>query len=80
MQKKIREAEMEWIPFIVVVGQEEISTGKLAVRDRRIRREQRIRRMSLEELVNEIKKETEGKPFKPLTLPIALSKRPRFYG
>jgi len=80
MQKKIREAEIEWIPFIVVIGQEEVSTGKLAVRDRRLRRERRIRKMSLDELVNEIKEETKGKPFKPLTLPIALSRRPRFYG
>ncbi|MEM3815614.1 MAG: threonine--tRNA ligase [Candidatus Bathyarchaeia archaeon] len=80
MQKKIREAEMEWIPFIVVIGQEEVSTGKLAVRDRRLRKERRIRKMSLDELVNEIKEETKGKPFKPLTLPIALSRRPRFYG
>ncbi|MEM2538952.1 MAG: threonine--tRNA ligase [Candidatus Bathyarchaeia archaeon] len=80
MQKKIREAEIEWIPFIVVIGQEEVSTGKLAVRDRRLRKERRIRKMSLDELVNEIKEETKGKPFKPLTLPIALSRRPRFYG
>ncbi|MEM3478833.1 MAG: threonine--tRNA ligase [Candidatus Bathyarchaeia archaeon] len=80
MQKKIREAEMEWIPFIVVVGQEEVSTGNLAVRDRRLRKEQKIRKMSLDELVNEIREEVGGKPFKPLTLPIALSRRPRFYG
>ncbi|MBS7649580.1 threonine--tRNA ligase, partial [Candidatus Bathyarchaeota archaeon] len=80
MQKKIREAEMEWIPFIVVIGQEEVSTGRLAVRDRRLKGERKIKMMSLDDLVNEIKEETRGKPFKPLTLPAALSKRPRFYG
>lgn len=80
MQKKIREAEMEWIPYIVVVGQEEVSTGVLAVRDRRLKGERKIRRMRLEELISEIKEETKDKPFKPLTLPMALSKRPRFYG
>ena len=78
MQKKIREAEMEWIPYIVVVGQEEVSTGILAVRDRRLKDKQKIRKMRLEELVSEIRGETRGKPFKPLTLPSALSKRPRF--
>jgi len=78
MQKKIREAEMEWIPYIVVVGQEEVSTGILAVRDRRLKDKQKIRKMRLEELVSEIREETRGKPFKPLTLPSALSKRPRF--
>jgi threonyl-tRNA synthetase len=80
MQKKIREAEMEWVPYIVVVGQKEVETKILAVRDRRLKGERKIRKMKLEELIGEIKEKTEGKPFKPLTLPIALSKRPRFYG
>ncbi|MEM2342344.1 MAG: threonine--tRNA ligase [Candidatus Bathyarchaeia archaeon] len=80
MQKKIREAEMEWIPYIIVVGKEEVSTGMLAVRDRRLKGEHKIRRMRLMDLINEIKEETKDKPFKPLTLPMALSRRPRFYG
>jgi threonyl-tRNA synthetase len=71
---------MEWIPYIIVVGQEEVSTGVLAVRDRRLIGERKIRRMRLEDLISEIKEETKDKPFKPLTLPMALSKRPRFYG
>ncbi len=80
MQKKIREAEMEWVPYIIVVGQKEVETKILAVRDRRLKGERKIRRMKLEELIGEIKEEVRGKPFKPLTLPAALSKRPRFYG
>jgi len=80
MQRKVREAEMEWIPYIVVIGKEEVSSGILAVRDRRLRGEQKVRKMCLEELLDEIKRETSGKPFKPLTLPVELSRRPRFYG
>jgi len=83
MQRKVREAEVEWIPYIVVVGQKEIESGVLAVRDRRLSgagRAGKIRKMKLEDLVAEIKERTKGKPFKPLTLPMALSKRPRFYG
>ncbi|RJS85014.1 threonine--tRNA ligase [Candidatus Bathyarchaeota archaeon] len=83
MQRKIREAEMEWIPYIVVVGRKEVESGILSVRDRRIsgaERSGKIRRMSLEELISEIKDLTKGKPFKPLSLPMRLSKRPRFYG
>jgi len=34
--------------------------------------------MRLQELMNEIKEETRDKPFKPLTLPKLLSKRPQF--
>ncbi|MEM1515887.1 MAG: His/Gly/Thr/Pro-type tRNA ligase C-terminal domain-containing protein, partial [Thermoproteota archaeon] len=80
MQRKIREAEIEWIPYIVVIGREEISSGLLAVRDRRLKGEQKVRKMRLEELINEIKRETSGKPFRTLTLPAALSRRPRFCG
>ena len=81
--QKIREAETEWIPYVVVVGQKELDSGVLAVRDRSLfgtGKKKEIRKMSLKELVNEIIEETKGKPFKPLPLPVELSKRPRFYG
>jgi len=83
MQKKVREAETEWVPYIVVVGQKEVESGILAVRDRRLsgaEKAGKIRKMNLKDLVDEIRERTEGKPFKPLTLPMALSRRPRFYG
>jgi len=82
MQRKIRDAEMEWIPYIVVVGRREIESGMLAVRDRRFEKVGKpvIRKMSVKDLVEEIRELTEGKPFKPLTLPKALSERPRFVG
>jgi len=77
MQKKVREAETEWINYIIVVGQKEIDSGILPVRDRKMGK---IRPMKLETLVEEIKEETKGKPFKPLPLPKLLSNRPQFYG
>ncbi len=83
MQKKVREAEMEWVPYIIVVGQEEVETGVLAVRDRRLsgsEKDVRIRKMKLEELLAEIRERTKDKPFMPLTLPMTISRRPRFYG
>ncbi len=77
LQKRIREAEMEWVPYIIVVGQKEVESGVLAVRDRKARE---IRKMKLEELVSEIEETVKGKPFKPLPLPKHLTKRPQFYG
>jgi threonyl-tRNA synthetase len=77
LQKKVREAETEWVNYIVVVGQREIDSGALPVRDR-VAGE--IVNMSRKELVNSILKKTEGKPFKPLPLPRKLSQRPLFYG
>ena len=77
LQKRIREAEMEWVPYIVVVGQKEIESDVLPVRDRKAGE---IRKMKLEELINEIEETIKDKPFKPLPLPKHLSKRPQFYG
>jgi threonyl-tRNA synthetase len=78
LQKRIREAETEWTPYIVVVGQKEIDSGVLAVR---IREENgKVQSLKLDELVAQIKAKTEGKPFRPLPLPLVLSKRPQFHG
>jgi len=77
LQKRIREAEMEWVPYIIVVGQKELDSDTLPVRERR---SGKIRKMKLKELIDEIGKIVEGKPFKPLPIPKHLSKRPQFYG
>jgi threonyl-tRNA synthetase len=75
MQKKIREAETEWINYAIVVGQREMDSGILPVRERKSRK---IREMELKGLIKEVREETEGKPFLPLALPRLLSKRPLF--
>jgi threonyl-tRNA synthetase len=75
MQKKVREAEREWINYVLVIGEKEINSGILPVRERKTRK---IRKMRLQELINEIEEETKNKPFKPLTIPRLLSKRPQF--
>ena len=76
ISKRIRNAELEWVPYVLVVGDKE-SKGKLTVR---IRKENKQEQMTKENLVKEIKKETEGMPFRPLPLPKLLSKRPVFRG
>ena len=78
LQKKIREAEQEWIPYIVVIGEKEVESGNLSVRDREIRGSQQ--NMTADELVAKITSKTAGKPFKPIPLPRSLSKRPQFHG
>ncbi|MEM3565834.1 MAG: threonine--tRNA ligase [Candidatus Bathyarchaeia archaeon] len=77
LQKRVREAEMEWIPYIIVAGQKEIDSEVLPVRDRKAKQ---IRKMKLDELISEIKSHMRDKPFKPLPLPKYVSKRPQFYG
>jgi len=78
LQKRIREAEREWVPYVIVVGQRELESGVLAVRDREAHG--KVQNMKLDELITKVSGELEGKPFKPLPLPLNLSKRPQFYG
>jgi len=78
LQKKIREAEQEWIPYILVVGEKEVESGTLSVRDREAKGAQQ--NMTVEEIVAKIKGKIDGKPFKPIPLPRSLSKRPQFHG
>ena len=73
--KKVRAAETEWISYILVVGQKEIDSDVLPVRNREAKE---IRKMRLQQLIDMIQEKTEDKPFQPLTLPRHLSKRPQF--
>jgi len=76
LSKKIRSAEKEWVPYIVVVGDEEVKTGELSVRIRNGEN----KKMALERLLKEIKGITDGMPFKKLSLPLYVSRRPVFRG
>ncbi|MGC9204258.1 MAG: threonine--tRNA ligase [Thermoplasmata archaeon] len=75
MQKKIREAEMEWIPYIVVIGDREVSTGTLNVRDRY---RDKTREIPLSEFIEELRNCVRDKPIKKINESIFLSKRVKF--
>ena len=75
--RKVRDAEVEWVNVIVVVGEKEKQTGRFRVR---LREEGRIVEMGLEELARYIEERTKGYPFRPLPLPKLLSRRPAFVG
>jgi threonyl-tRNA synthetase len=78
LQKKIREAEQEWVPYIIVVGEKEVDSGMLSVRDRELKGQQQ--NMTTDQLIIKVAEKIAGKPFKPLPLPMNLSKRPQFHG
>ena len=78
LQKKIREAEQEWVPYIIVVGEKEIESGTLSVRVRELKGQQQ--NLTTEQLITLVSEKIAGKPFKPLPLPVYLSKRPQFHG
>jgi len=78
LQKKVREAEQEWVPYIIVVGEKEIESGLLSVRDREQKGKQE--NMTTDQIIIKVSEKIAGKPFKPLPLPIYISKRPQFHG
>jgi threonyl-tRNA synthetase len=73
VSKKIREAESEWIHFILVIGDKEVDGKELVVRERLVKSQYN---MSLANLIERIKSEISDKPYLPLNLPSYLSKRP----
>ena len=74
ISKKIRDAELEWIPFIIVVGEKEKNSRQLMVRTRNSGQ----KLMGLEELRNQIREQTKNLPTHPIPLPKHLTKRPLF--
>ncbi|HVE37785.1 MAG TPA: threonine--tRNA ligase [Nitrososphaeraceae archaeon] len=71
--KKIREAESEWIHYILVIGDKEVDGNELVVRERLSKSQYGI---ALDNLMKKIKQEISDKPYLPLNLPFHLSKRP----
>ena len=71
--KRIREAEKEWIRYILVVGEKEANSENLNIRDRQTGT---VRELSFDDFLNEIKEQTKDKPFTGLNFPKHISKRP----
>jgi len=78
--KKIRDAGREWIPYVAVVGDEELASGSLTVtvRSESTPKSPAKVKMTVDELRERIAAETAGKPWRRLPLPVRLSERPRF--
>ncbi|TLX95279.1 MAG: threonine--tRNA ligase [Thaumarchaeota archaeon] len=72
--KSIRDAETEWIRYIIVIGEKEVSTTTLSIRDRKTGN---VKNLAVDELVKEIKEETRDRPFMRLNMSRGLSKRPQ---
>lgn len=71
--KRIREAEKEWIRYILVIGDKEVNSRNLSIRDRQTGD---VRDLTFDDFINEIEEQTKGKPFTGLNQPKYLSKRP----
>jgi threonyl-tRNA synthetase len=78
--KKIRDAGREWVPYVAVIGDEELASGQLTVTVRAQSTPKSAAKvgMSVDELGKRISSETAGKPWRRLPLPVKLSERPKF--
>jgi len=74
---KVRMAEKEWIPYILVIGKKEQETQDLSVKKRGVKE---VVSMGIEKLTQALHDRTKGMPFRHSTLPILISKRPIFNG
>lgn len=72
--KSIRDAETEWIRYIIVIGEKEANSSTLSIRDRKSK-DPRI--LSVAELVADIQEETKGKPFMRINMGRSVAKRPQ---
>ncbi len=75
--RKIRDGEKEWVPYLVVYGEKEAGGGELSVRVREDSSQQSI---SVEGLAAAIRSRVGAVPYRPLPLPMLLSRRPIFGG
>jgi threonyl-tRNA synthetase len=80
MGKKIRDAGREWIPYVAVIGDEELDSGLLTVtiRSESTPKNPAKAKMRLDDLRKRIQAETIGKPWRRLPLTVKLSERPKF--
>jgi len=73
--KKIRNAGKEWIPYTIVVGDNEVESGSITINRRMDDTKEEV---TVEQLADEIHSLTEGLPFRKLPLPYKVSKRVKF--
>lgn len=75
LQKRIREAEISWVPYVIVLGQREAGAESFPVR---VRGRTEAETMTKDRLVTELKEQTKDYPFIRSPFPRLLSTRPGY--
>ncbi len=78
--KKIRESAMDWVPYVIVVGDAEVESGKLTVTIRKESAKDKPHKVTLTEpeLIDVIRQDIGSMPYCPLYTPRKLSKKARY--
>lgn len=72
--KKIRDSETEWIPYALVIGDNEVRSKQIVVRDREAKNQYSL---PITEFMHKVALQVTDKPYLPLNLPVHLSQRPK---
>ncbi len=82
VSKKIREAGRDWIPYVAVIGDQEVERGLLPVtiRAESTKKQPKKAELSVPELRARLDTELADRPFRPLPLAVRLSQRAKFTG
>lgn len=75
VQSRVREAELSWVPYVLIYGGREAKSDKLSVRSRE---DGKDHMMSFEELIKLVHSKIAGYPYRELNLPRFLSQRPGY--
>jgi len=75
VDKRVREAELNWIPYVAVVGRREVEGKTIAIRRRSDGKQYNA---TNSDLLREISVLTTGFPRMPLKLPVLISERPGY--
>ncbi|MCD4844595.1 MAG: threonine--tRNA ligase [Methanosarcinales archaeon] len=78
--KRIRDAGREWIPYVAVLGDEELAKGELTVTIRSQSEPKKPKKVKMKawDLSARIQTDIAGLPYKSIPLPVYLSTRPKF--
>ena len=74
--RKVRDAEREWVPYVLVIGNRELSGADLTIRPRQGPQLE----LPLDAFLERLSAETAGKPQRGANTPRSLSRRPIFVG
>jgi len=72
---KIRDAEMKWIPFIGIIGEKELESGAISLRERGKPEQKTLPLVELAQILGGCQGD---KPYESVNWPLLLSKQPRF--
>ncbi len=75
VDKRVRDAELNWVPYVAVVGKREVDGNVIAIRRRKDGKQYNTKILEFEK---EVKDAIGGFPLMPLKLPMRVSQRPGY--